>query len=226
MSIFNEIGLAIGKGTEGIGAKAKVIRESSKLNSMVIEEEKKLANYYQNIGQIYADIHKTDYEPQFAELMELINEARRNLVTYKRHAEELKQVRYCETCGAQIMGDSQFCSSCGSRVGMNVITSPNTFNDTMPKLQCQACGAILDADSKFCERCGKPVKIVVSEPEPVFSAVHEEKMRDMPEPEQEPVNIELSKEKIPEVTESNKCPHCGAELEEDSVFCGECGNRI
>ena len=34
MSIFNEIGLAIGKGTEGIGAKAKVIRESSKLSFM------------------------------------------------------------------------------------------------------------------------------------------------------------------------------------------------
>lgn len=42
MSIFNEIGLAIGKGTEGIGAKAKVIRESSKLSFMVGEEEKSL----------------------------------------------------------------------------------------------------------------------------------------------------------------------------------------
>ena len=82
MSIFNEIGLAIGKGTEGIGARAKVIRESSKLNSMVNEEEKKLAVYYQNIGQIYADIHRSDYEPEFAELMELINEARLNLVNY------------------------------------------------------------------------------------------------------------------------------------------------
>lgn len=226
MSIFNEIGLAIGKGTEGIGAKAKVIRESSKLNSMVIEEEKKLANYYQNVGQIYADIHKTDYEPQFTELMELINEARRNLVAYKRQAEELKQVRYCETCGAQIIGDSQFCSSCGSRVAMNITPFPNTFNDTMSKLQCQACGAILDADSKFCERCGRPVKIAIPEPKPVFSEVHEEEMSNVPEMEQKPVNIEFSEEKIPEMPRSNKCPNCGTELEEGSAFCGECGNRI
>ena len=225
MSIFNEIGLAIGKGTEGIGARAKVIRESSKLNSMVNEEEKKLAAYYQNIGQIYADIHRSDYEPEFAELMELINEARRNLVNYKRQSEELKQVRYCEVCGAQIIGDSQFCSSCGSRVGIEIMPS-STISDTISKITCQKCGVILDADSKFCEKCGCPIKMTVSEVKPVSSVIDEEKSTNMIKDENESVNIELAKEVLPEITESKKCPHCGAELEEDSAFCGECGNRI
>lgn len=154
MSIFNEIGLAIGKGTEGIGAKAKVIRESSKLSFMVGEEEKKLTNYYQRIGQIYADIHKNDYEPEFAELMSLVEEARNNLMDYRRQSEELKQSRNCPVCGRMVAGDGQFCSFCGSRIHVNTVSkSANVVSERI----CCGCGAILDKDAKFCEKCGLPV---------------------------------------------------------------------
>lgn len=111
MSIFNEIGLAIGKGTEGIGAKAKVIRESSKLSFMVGEEEKKLTNYYQRIGQIYADIHKNDYESEFTELMSLVEESKNNLIAYRRQSEELKQTHTCPVCGRTLWGMDSFAVS-------------------------------------------------------------------------------------------------------------------
>ena len=247
MSIFNEIGLAIGKGTEEIGAKAKVIRESSKLSFMVGEEEKKLINYYQRIGQIYADIHKNDYESEFAELMSLVEEAKNNLMAYRRQSEELKQTRNCPVCGKTIVGDGQFCSFCGSRIDSNMVL--HSANDTSELTYCR-CGAVLDKDAKFCEKCGLPVEKTLEEATKqavdssivVGSAITFEQERF----EQEKFEQEISEQDIvarkqskPEYKETDKqdklvsdieqpllCSVCGEEVEEGATFCGNCGNRI
>ncbi len=237
MSIFNEIGLAIGKGTEGIGAKAKVIRESSKLSFMVGEEEKKLTNYYQRIGQIYADIHKNDYESEFAELMSLVEEAKNNLMVYRRQSEELKQTRNCPVCGKIIVGDGQFCSFCGSRIDSNTILHSA---NAAPELICCRCGAVLDKDAKFCEKCGFPVEKTLEEVAEqagdssivVGSAITFEQ-------ETSGQDIVAQKQSEPEYKETDKqdklvsdieqpllCPVCGEQVEEGATFCGNCGNRI
>lgn len=244
MSIFNEIGLAIGKGTEGIGAKAKVIRESSKLSFMVGEEEKKLTNYYQRIGQIYADIHKNDYESEFAELMSLVEESKNNLMAYRRQSEELKQTRKCPVCGRTVVGEGQFCSFCGSRIDSNtVLHSANAA----PELTCCRCGAILDKDAKFCEKCGLPVEKTLEEvtEQAVDSSIavspavtFEQEIFEKEKSEQETWGQDIITQK-PEYEETDKqdklisdivqpllCPVCGEEVEEGAAFCGNCGNRI
>ena len=252
MSIFNEIGLAIGKGTEGIGAKAKVIRESSKLSFMVGEEEKKLTNYYQRIGQIYADIHKNDYESEFAELMSLVEESKNNLIAYRRQSEELKQTHTCSVCGRTVVGDGQFCSFCGSRIDSNMVL--HSANDAS-KLTCCRCGAVLDKDAKFCEKCGLPVektfeeatKQAVDSSIAVGSAITFEQetsgqdiiVQKQSEQETSGQDIIAQKQLEPEYKETDKqdklvsdieqpllCPVCGEQVEEEAAFCGNCGNRI
>lgn len=252
MSIFNEIGLAIGKGTEGIGAKAKVIRESSKLSFMVGEEEKKLTNYYQRIGQIYADIHKNDYESEFAELMSLVEESKNNLIAYRRQSEELKQTHTCPVCGRTVVGDGQFCSFCGSRIDSNMVL--HSANDAS-KLTCCRCGAVLDKDAKFCEKCGLPVektfeeatKQAVDSSIAVGSAITFEQetsgqdiiVQKQSEQETSRQDIIAQKQSEPEYKEIDKqdklvsdieqpllCPVCGEQVEEGAAFCGNCGNRI
>lgn len=245
MSIFNEIGLAIGKGTGEIGAKAKVMRESSKLNLMAGEEEKKLVNYYQSIGQIYADIHKNDYEPAFAELMTLVEESRNNLMAYRRQSEELKQARNCPVCGRPIAGDGQFCSFCGSRIDNNIgLNSANV----MPQITCCRCGKILDTDAKFCENCGLPVEETLKKikEQTVDSRVTHEQVelgkgvelqsqmelgRNVELPEQaklkkEYVTSDKQENQISDIPSSLICPACGEKIEEGAAFCGNCGNRI
>lgn len=209
MSIFNEIGFAIGKGTEGIGTKAKVIRESSRLNFMAGEEEKRLVTYYQELGRLYADIHKNDYESEFAEVMGRIEEARNNLMAYRRQSEGLKQTQICPGCNRQIIGDEQFCRFCGSRIARNVISD----SDIIPILKCRKCGAVLDSDSKYCEKCGTEVK-ASSE-----SIEEQEKVS--------PIPYEYEKAEIKgNVVQQLRCPHCGQEIEKGAVYCGNCGSKI
>ena len=245
MSIFNEIGLAIGKGTEGIGVKAKEIRESSKLNLMAGEEEKKLVNYYQSIGQIYADMHKNDYEPAFAELMTMVETSKNNLMTYRRQSEKLKQIRNCPVCGKSITGDGQFCSFCGSKIDNNIdLNSENV----MPQITCCRCGEILDTDAKFCENCGLPVEETLKKikEQTADSSVTYEQVelgKDVELQSQMELgrNVELSEQvkikkeyvtsdkqenQISDIPSSLICPVCGEKIEEGAVFCGNCGNRI
>lgn len=245
MSIFNEIGFVIGKGTGEIGTKAKVMRESSKLNIMAGEEEKKLVSYYQSIGQIYADIHKNDYEPAFAELMTMVETSKNNLMTYRRQSEELKQIRNCSVCGRPIVGDGQFCSFCGNRIDNNIgLNSANV----MPPITCCRCGKILDTDAKFCENCGLPVEETLKKikEQTVDSPVTYERVelgKDVELQSQIELgrNVELSEQvkikkeyvtsdkqenQISDIPSSLICPACGEKIEERAVFCGNCGNRI
>lgn len=210
MSIFDEIGLAIGKGTEGIGTKAKIMRESSKLNFMAGEEEKKLAAYYQELGRLYADIHKNNYESEFAELMGRVEETRNNLIAYRRQAEGLKQTQTCPACNRQIIGDEQFCRFCGSRIEKNIISDSST---TIPVLKCRKCGAVLDSDSKYCERCGTEVK-------QSLESIEEQEKESLISYEYEKAETKDS------AVQPLKCPHCGQEIEKGAVYCGNCGNKI
>lgn len=245
MSIFNEIGLAIGKGTGEIGAKAKVIRESSKLNVMAGEEEKKLVSYYQSIGQIYADIHKNDYEPIFAELMTMVEESQNNLMDYRRQSEELKQIRNCPVCGRPITEDSQFCSFCGNRIDNNIgLNSRNVIS----QITCYRCGKILDTDAKFCENCGLPVEETlkkIKEQTANLPVTYEEvelgkgverqgqielgrnvKLPEQAKLKKEYVTSDKQENQISDIPSPLICSVCGEEVEDGAAFCGNCGIRI
>jgi hypothetical protein len=54
---------------------------------------------------------------------------------------------YCSDCGAEIEGDSKFCSSCGAAL-------------TSGPILCSDCGAELTEDAKFCVSCGSSVSTV------------------------------------------------------------------
>ena len=81
---------------------------------------------------------------------------------------------------------------------------------------CTACGAGVPEGSLFCVACGTRLEV----PE-------QQACETSPEaPEQQACESETSPE-VPEAPEQRKaCPSCGTALEDDSLFCHECGQRI
>ena len=138
--------------------------------------------------------------------MSLVEEAKNNLMAYRRQSEELKQTRNCLVCGKTIVGDGQFCSFCGSRIDSNTILHSA---NAAPELICGRCGAVLDKDAKFCEKCRLPVEKTLEEAaeQVVDSSV-------------------VAGSAITFEQERFECPVCGEEVEEGATFCGNCGNRI
>lgn len=190
----------LSKTVTGVGqktiAKTKELADTSRLNSMISEEEKVITNQYFQIGKLYVSIHKDDFEDDFAGMIGAIAEAEAKIRDYKKQIQDIKGVQRCEKCGAEVPNGAAFCSSCGA---------------TMPKMQppisadyikCGNCGTAVKRSMRFCTSCGKPMEEVND-----ASAV--------PVTEQ---TVVVEQDKV--------CPNCGAKVEDGLAFCTECGTKL
>lgn len=190
----------LSKTVTGVGqktiAKNKELADTSRLNSMISEEEKVITNQYFQIGKLYVSIHKDDFEDDFAGMIGAIAEAEAKIRDYKKQIQDIKGVQRCEKCGAEVPNGAAFCSSCGA---------------SMPKMQppisadyikCGNCGTAVKRSMRFCTSCGKPMEEVND-----ASAV--------PVTEQ---TVVVEQDKV--------CPNCGAKVEDGLAFCTECGTKL
>lgn len=114
MAFFDEIGKKISQTGQMAVQKTKEIADIAKLNSNISDEEKKISNAFYQIGQLYVELHSDDFEPDFEALLVQLRESQNNVETLKRQIQEIKGVKRCATCGAEIPNNATFCSSCGS----------------------------------------------------------------------------------------------------------------
>ena len=69
---------------------------------MISEEETVITNQYFQIGKLYVSIHKEDFEEDFAGMIAIIMEAEAKIKDYKKQIQDIKGVRRCENCGAEV----------------------------------------------------------------------------------------------------------------------------
>lgn len=112
---------------------------------------------------------------------------------------------YCPNCNNPLAEGAQFCVFCGQEI------APPTPKPTF----CYKCGKPLEEGAQFCVYCGANLDIlpVAQQAVPEVPAAPEPQTSLDPLPE-EPALL---------VTAAACCPYCGAEYEEDSLFCFRCG---
>lgn len=199
MAFFDGIGKKISQTGQSAVQKTKEMADVVKINTAIAEEEKKLNNYYMQIGRQYAKLHASDQEDAFAELISAVQDSESRIYGFKQQIQDIKGVICCEQCGAEIAMQSAFCSVCGAPVPKREMV---VSNENM--IQCVGCGQMISREMKFCTSCGK--------------AVSESIQLHMPQQNAE----EMDAEKVTE----NVCQNCGTKLEEGSVFCTECGTKV
>lgn len=158
MAFFDKLSKSVTEVSQKTIAKTKELADTSKLNSMISEQEKIITNQYFQIGKLYVSIHKDDFEDDFAGMIATIADADAKIRDYKKQIQDIKGVQRCEKCGAEVPNGAAFCSSCGA---------------TMPKVQtpasddyikCENCGTAVKKGMRFCTSCGKPMEAVVVNP--------------------------------------------------------------
>lgn len=173
MAFFDKLSKTVTEASQKTIAKTKELADTSRLNSLISDEEKTITNQYFQIGKLYASLHKDDYEEDFAGMIAAIADAEAKIRDYKKQIQDIKGVQRCEKCGAEVANGAAFCSSCGA---------------TMPKIQapvavdvvkCENCGTEVKKGMRFCTSCGKPMQSA-----PVVTAV---------EPE---ATVEIAQEKV------------------------------
>ena len=238
MAFFDEIGKKLSQTGQMAFQKTKEMADIAKLNSNITEEEKKISNMYYQIGQLYVSLHEIDFDPDFEVLITQLKESSAKIEDLKKQIQDVKGVKRCTNCGAEIPNNSTFCSSCGAAViqekavdisnlvkcancgkmvekGMNFCTfcgSPMVVaNDEIKESICENCGAELNDGAAFCIKCGTPVKVEAEE-------------TNLVEITESPENIKNSYVAPEPVIKT--CANCGAVVDDEAAFCSECGNKI
>lgn len=255
MALWDNIGKKASQTTAKAAQQVKILTETTKLNGMISDEEKKINNHYYQIGKLYATIHQNDPENELADLVAAVVESEKKIKEYRTQIQDMKGVVRCEKCGAEVAKGAAFCSACGAAVPKPVAP----VQDNLEK--CASCGAMVEKGMRFCTSCGKPMAAVTAN-EPVQETVVEVSAKatcgnsvakaETPAPESfdtcgscgalvekgmrfcttcgkpmEAVTAEVMEEATA-IEESSKrvCANCGAMVEEDMRFCTTCGNAM
>lgn len=201
MAFLDNIGKKANEVAVKASQKAKELSETSRLTSLISDEEKSIVSNYTEIGKRYASLHQQDYEEAFSEMLESIRNSEENIKNYRQQIQDIKGIQRCEKCGAEVPRNAAFCSSCGA--SMPKVQEAASEN----LVQCPSCGAQVKKGVRFCTVCGKS-------------------MAETPDFEAEPGPAVEAEKTNENAGAANTCPNCGAEIEDGVDFCTQCGTKI
>jgi len=147
----------IGKAAQAAAKKSSELVEVTKLNMNVNSEEDKIQKIFNQIGKTVYDKFKTDGSiiPEFTELCESVKVHEDTVASLKQKILEVKNIKSCVNCGAEMEAISQFCVKCGAK--QPEAAQAPVFTQAPAGTICPACGASVQTGSAFCTKCGTKI---------------------------------------------------------------------
>ncbi|MCD7949084.1 MAG: zinc ribbon domain-containing protein [Erysipelotrichaceae bacterium] len=152
MGMFDDLKKKVVDTSDKAVNKTKDWSDTSKLNSTINAEQKKIDNNYYHIGKLYATMHVTDYEDDFAGMMNEIQASQAIIRDCKEQIKQIKGVVICENCDTENPLGATYCSKCGKELPKSDIDTEN-----MVKCSNPACGKYNPKGMRFCTGCGQPL---------------------------------------------------------------------
>lgn len=197
MSLFDDIGRKVTDVGQKTIQKTRDFSDTARFQANISDEEKKINNLYFEIGKMYVEKHRNDCEDFFRGMVSAINESEYRISELKKQIQDIKGVRECPKCGAEVVQGVAYCSSCGNPMPVVIYEVTQNLEDYK---RCNNCGKMVKKDVNFCTFCGKPVK---NDSEQKDSIVDQE-----------------------EESGFLICSNCGSKNKAGMAFCTECGNKL
>ena len=155
MALWDNLSKKASETTAKAVQQARILSETTRLNGLISDEEKKINNNYYQIGKLYAAIHQTDSEEEFSSMIAAIAESEQRIMEYRMLIQDVKGVTRCEKCGAEVAKGVAFCSSCGAAMPKVEVPDLGKYE------KCSNCGAKVEKGMRFCTSCGKPMTVPI-----------------------------------------------------------------
>lgn len=158
MSFLENLGKKVGEAAQAAAKKSSELVEVTKLNANINSEEDKIQKLYAQIGRtIFEKFEQTGAaEDAVKEACEQIVAHKENIKALREKIAEVKGIKQCINCGAEMERTQLFCAKCGTRNDL-----PQQPAETQPAEQaaapaptCPSCNAELAPGSLFCTNCG------------------------------------------------------------------------
>lgn len=152
MAFFEKVGESVSNSINSMSTKTKNAFEASTLSSQLKICEDSLRKCYAEIGKMYYEQNKDNvpagFETQFAN----VNEAKDAINETAEKLRNVKNIKVCPGCSAEVSKKSRFCPKCGADCGEPEIPAVPVDNG-----KCANCGAKLKPGASFCNSCGTKV---------------------------------------------------------------------
>lgn len=131
MSVFENLTKKVTETAKAAARKSGDIVEVTKLNMNISSEEDKIKKVYTDIGKtVYESFDKGEEIPDnFKELCEKVRVHFKNIEEMKEKILELKSVKICPSCEAELDADVAFCPKCGTKQEMPKKEEENKEDD-------------------------------------------------------------------------------------------------
>lgn len=151
MSVLENLTKKVAETAKAAAKKSGDIVEVTKLSVSISTEEDKVEKEYANIGKIvYQSLENdTDVEEAVKECCERIKNYLKNIEGIKQKIQELKNVKTCANCKAELDMEVAYCPKCGTKQEI-----PQAPVEVPNEKTCTACGATAELDVAFCSKCG------------------------------------------------------------------------
>lgn len=142
------------KKAQDVAKGTKDLVETTRLNSQITDEQRKIGNLQTQIGKLYFETYGTEAEAPFKELCEGIAAANEQITKLQLEILIVKGMKRCPKCGADVPIASGFCGKCGSAV--ETLKTPSDSDVPAVNVRhCAKCNAALDDGTMFCGSCGQ-----------------------------------------------------------------------
>lgn len=116
MAFFGDLGKAIAGAGQTAVNKTKDLTEITRLSAKVSDLQRKNEQLYATIGKLYLEHYGDDPEDMFKGAVLSIKENQKKIVSYKEDIKQIKGIKKCASCDADVPSGSQFCPKCGAKV--------------------------------------------------------------------------------------------------------------
>jgi rRNA maturation endonuclease Nob1 len=164
MAFLENLGKKVGEAAQAAAKKSNEIVETTKLNSNINSEEDKIQKLYVQLGKaVYERFTQSGAAEDYAlEACQAIVEHQKNITALREKIAEIKGIKSCINCGAEMERNQVFCAKCGTK---NELPAPaasatpaeDAGQEGSAKIFCPSCGAELPAGSAFCTNCGAKI---------------------------------------------------------------------
>ena len=153
MPIFNEIGKKISKISQDAVKGTKDFADITTLNNKIAEEQKLLNSFYMQIGKKYYELYSDSAEADnnFYPICVSITECMTKITDFRAEIQEIKGIKKCLACGAEVASSTTFCGICGK--------DTREMPGSAEQFRCPSCGKELMSDAAFCTDCGQKINI-------------------------------------------------------------------
>jgi ribosomal protein L40E len=158
MSVFDNLTRRVSDTAKAAAKKSSELVEVTKLNMNIGSEEDKIEKLYGKIGKMIYERYGAEEEvdDELRELCDKISAHMAGIGDMREKILELKKVKKCPNCNAEIEIAMAFCPRCGTKQEIPQPKEETSEADEEAIVQktCPDCGAKNSADASFCNECG------------------------------------------------------------------------